>query len=279
MSSIVENALLIYTDGSLKYKGRHGGYGIKFIDVDALGCETEIDTFLPTGFTGTTNNRMELMAVVAALRQIPKLPGLIDRPQVVIRTDSKYVVNGYESAPYWAKNGWRTSRGPPVLNIDLWKDLLREAGKLRIRLRIEWVRGHDKDEHNIHVDKLANQSAIGALKRREFRGSVRRKMAPGRTKTGSVRITGQTMIVYVVEAQPQRKHDEWRLRYQVASKDHPDYRAIDWIYSKELLPDGHYFEVRVNEDPRYPQVVEKVREVPKEEMTTLPATDAHARSE
>lgn len=71
MAKIIENAILVYTDGSLYPKGRRGGFAIVFVHVDRIGQETIIDTHSPPGVTGTTNNRMELQASIAGLARVP----------------------------------------------------------------------------------------------------------------------------------------------------------------------------------------------------------------
>ena len=119
-----------------------------------------------------------------------------------------------------------------------------------------------KDQHNYRADALAKGSAKSPLLRENvFRSSVRRKIAPGYTKRGSVRLIGQTMIIYIIEVQRLRVQKRWKYRYQVASHDSPDHYAIDWIYSCEHMRDGHYYAVQVNDDTRHPQIVTLVQEV------------------
>lgn len=72
MKRIVEDAILVYTDGSLYPRGRKGGYGIVFVYVDSVGEERVIDECSPPGSSGTTGNRMELQACVEALKRVPE---------------------------------------------------------------------------------------------------------------------------------------------------------------------------------------------------------------
>lgn len=272
MPRIVENALLIYTDGSLYPKGRKGGYGIVFIHVDTVGEERIILEHSPPGIIGTTGNEMELQACIDALRMAPDMDCFRTVDQVVIRTDSRYVANHYRYAlGSWRSNGWKNREGRPVENTDLWKNFVRAHRSIRKRFEIQWVKGHGKgrarDLYNDRADKLAKESARSPLGRRVFRSSVRRKISPGYTKRGSVAIRGQTMIIFIIEVQRMHVQKVWKYRYQVASKDSPDLHAIDWIYSNELMRDGHYYEVRVNNDMGYPKVLEVIREVDAEEQT------------
>lgn len=271
MPRIVEHALLIYTDGSLYPKGRKGGYGAVFIHVDRVGNETLIREHAPPGVVSTTGNRMELQACVEALKLAREVDCFNSVGKIVIRSDSMYLTGNYKSAlGAWRVAGWRNANGRPIDNADLWKEFVRAHGKLRKRLDIEWVKGHGrreaKDLHNYRVDKLAKESAKSPLSKSAFRSSVRRKLAPGHTKPGSVRLIGQTMVVYIVEVQRLRVQKTWKYRYQVVSPESPDVHAIDWIYSSEAMRDGHLYQVEVNDDMRHPQVLSVVREVPRNEV-------------
>jgi ribonuclease HI len=103
----------------------------------------------------TTNNRMELTAVIEALRRVPA-----DAPVTVV-TDSQYVFKGMTSwLAGWRKRGWRTATGEPVLNRDLWETLAALAGR---RVTWQWVRGHNGDPENERVDRLARAHAQAGL--------------------------------------------------------------------------------------------------------------------
>ncbi len=273
MPKIVEDALLIYTDGSLYHKGRKGGYGIIFIHVDAVGVERVFDEHSPPGIIGTTSNRMELQACIDALRMAPDIDCFQAVRQIVIRTDSQYIVKHYIYAlGSWRSNGWKNWQGRPVENADLWKDFARAYRKIHKHVEIQWVKGHGKgrakDPYNVRADELAKESAKSPLSRRVFHSSVRRKISPKYTKRGSVEISGQRMAIHIVEVKRERVQKIWKYRYEVVSKDRPDYHNVDWIFSNEQMRDGHYYEVQVNDDMGYPQVLEVVREVDAKELTT-----------
>lgn len=134
----------IFTDGACSGNPGPGGYGailkygreIKEIS----GCELE-----------TTNNRMEMKAVIEALRQLK-------RPcKIRIVTDSKYVVKGItEWMPGWIKRSWLNSQKKPVLNRDLWEELLKKSRQHQIKW--EWVRGHHGHPENERCDRLARDA-------------------------------------------------------------------------------------------------------------------------
>jgi len=76
------------------------------------------------------------------------------------------------------------------------------------------------------------------------------------------------MVIRVIEVLRMRVQKTWQYRYEVTSKDSADYRSVDWIYSSEQMRDGHYYEVQVNSDMDYPQVLEVIQEVDAEELAS-----------
>ncbi len=135
--------ITIYTDGGCDPNPGPGGWAALLID-EASGARRELSGADPQ----TTNNRMELTAAIEALRALK-------RPCVVaLFTDSEYLKNGITAwMPGWVKKGWRTKKGEPVKNSDLWQALYAETQ--RHQLEWHWVRGHAGDEHNERVDQLA----------------------------------------------------------------------------------------------------------------------------
>lgn len=144
----------IYTDGSARGNpDGPGGYGTILQYVDSTGTLHERE--LSAGYKKTTNNRMELMAVIAGLEAL-------NRPcQVELYSDSKYVIDAFEKnwVDSWLKNGWKNSQKKPVKNIDLWKRLL--AAKKQHRVHFNWVKGHAGHPENERCDKLATSAADG----------------------------------------------------------------------------------------------------------------------
>lgn len=132
----------IYTDGACLGNPGPGGWAAIVV---AEGGERELSGFEPD----TTNNRMELLAAIEALRSLPE-PAEVD-----LHTDSQYLRNGMTDwLPRWKRNGWRTAAKTPVKNVDLWQAL--DALAARHRIRWHWVRGHDGHPENERCDALAN---------------------------------------------------------------------------------------------------------------------------
>ena len=135
--------VVIYTDGACKGNPGPGGWG-------ALLRAGEHRKELFGGEPHTTNNRMELTAVIRALESLTR-PSDAD-----LYTASTYVKNGIETWIHeWKKNGWKTSDRKAVKNADLWREL--EALADRHTIRWHWVRGHADDPGNLQADALANR--------------------------------------------------------------------------------------------------------------------------
>ena len=141
----MSHQLLIYTDGAARGNPGPGGYGIVLIWGDK---QKEISA----GYRLTTNNRMELMAVIVALESLNKkaIP-------LTIYTDSKYIVDSVQKG--WLENWIRTQFKGGKKNKDLW--LRYHAIALQFHVRFVWVKGHADNKYNNRCDELATQAADG----------------------------------------------------------------------------------------------------------------------
>lgn len=135
--------ITIYTDGACSGNPGPGGWG-------AVLFYGERVKELSGGEPHTTNQRMELTAIIAALRALK-----VSNWDVTVYTDSAYVVNAFRQdwIPRWLQNGWKNSRKEPVANKDLWEQLLEQMK--RNRVVIEKVKGHSGDRWNERCDELA----------------------------------------------------------------------------------------------------------------------------
>ena len=142
---MAKKKLAIYTDGSCLGNPGPGGYG-------AVMLYGKHRKELSQGYTHTTNNRMELMAPIAALN------ALSEPCDVDLTTDSQYVKNGINQWIHnWRKNGWRTSDKKPVKNADLWQRLDEAVKKHQVNWH--WVKGHSGHPENERCDELARGAA------------------------------------------------------------------------------------------------------------------------
>lgn len=135
-----------HTDGACLGNPGPGGWGV-LLRYGARERE------LSGGEPDTTNNRMELMAAIAALE------ALREPCEVVLHTDSQYVRQGItEWMANWLRRGWKTAGGDPVKNRDLWERLHAATGRHTIEWK--WVKGHNGDPDNERVDVLARNAAV-----------------------------------------------------------------------------------------------------------------------
>lgn len=142
----MSDAVIIYTDGSARGNPGPGGYGAILLFGDHR-------KEMAQGYRRTTNNRMELMAVIAALQAL-KRTGL----RVTIYSDSQYVVKAVEEG--WLEKWIRTNFKGGKKNRDLW-ELFHGLSK-QYQLRFHWVKGHAENPHNNRCDELATAAADGA---------------------------------------------------------------------------------------------------------------------
>ena len=143
----------IYTDGSARGNpDGPGGYGVILQYVDTKGVLHE--STRSAGYKKTTNNRMELMGVIAGLESLNR------SCDVEVISDSKYVIDAFNQKwiDNWLKNGWRKSDKKPVLNKDLWERLLE--AKKKHNVTFTWVKGHADNPENERCDKMAVEAAL-----------------------------------------------------------------------------------------------------------------------
>lgn len=144
----------LYTDGSARGNpDGPGGYGavLEYTDSKGMLHTKEISQ----GYKKTTNNRMEMMAVIAGLEAL-------NRPcRVEVYSDSQYVVNAFNQhwIEGWIKKGWKRGKNEQVKNVDLWKRLLE--AKREHEVVFHWIKGHAGHPQNERCDELATTAADG----------------------------------------------------------------------------------------------------------------------
>lgn len=146
--------VFMYTDGAARGNpDGPGGYGTVLIAVDGKG-EKHVREY-SQGYVKTTNNRMELMAVIVGME------ALIRPCRVKLYSDSQYVIKAFTDhwIEGWVKRGWKNSKREPVKNVDLWKRLIRAVEPHQVEFH--WVKGHSGHEMNERCDLLATTAADG----------------------------------------------------------------------------------------------------------------------
>ena len=134
----------IYTDGACSGNPGPGGWG-------AVLLYKEHQKKISGGEANSTNNRMEMRAIIEALK-------ILKKPrEITVYTDSKYAMDGITKWIFsWKKNGWRTANKKPVKNLELWQELEEEINRHQISWK--WVKGHDGNHFNEMADELAREA-------------------------------------------------------------------------------------------------------------------------
>ena len=134
--------ITLYTDGSCSKNPGPGGWG-------AILCYKSYEIELSGGSTETTNNKMELTGAIEGLKAL-KEPCIVS-----LYTDSRYLCDAFNKGwlKNWVRNGWKKSDKSPVLNSELWKELLALTEKHKVTFI--WVKGHADNEYNNRCDKMA----------------------------------------------------------------------------------------------------------------------------
>lgn len=273
MTLLDETAVNVVVDGSAKNKPRRGGVGLLVVWAGEDGHEQRYEDSLPYAYEGTTNNRMEIQAVIDALKLVTSRHSPVDTSKfgkVVIHTDSTYVYNGYRAALYtWVGRKWRTQTDTPVLNAERWKELRRIVNRLHregIRVEVHLVPGKS-DEYTKKADRLAKTSADSGIRRPDDPHDIRRKWSPKTVGKGTVRMRGQREIIRVIKDEYLRTQKVSRYLYEVIDQRSDDYQEVDYAFSTELFEAGHLYAVRFNDEQGHPQIEEKLEEYPREAYT------------
>lgn len=152
------SSCVIYTDGACLGNPGPGGWA-------ALIQVGEMSTTLSGGNPSTTNNRMEMQAVIVSLST------LTASSEIELFTDSRYVIDGITVwIDTWRENNWRTANRKPVKNKELWQEL--HAHTLKHHITWRWVRGHSGNQYNELVDQLAREEAYKFDPHRDGEGNL-----------------------------------------------------------------------------------------------------------
>jgi ribonuclease HI len=270
---LADNVLNVYVDGSSQPNPRRGGFAVRYVWTDDGGREQNFETS-SVSWTGTTNNEMELQAVIAALEGATgrrALPAAQSFRKIVINTDSEYVAENYRRALFeWSVNGWKTRQGRVPENLGQWRQLVtlvRRASRERKLVEINQI-PRRSDDHSRRVDNLAKRSAKSPLKARELRPrQITRRRSPNPMEARSFSPHDQVEVIRVtgnhVLGSP---HRGWRYRFEVVGGSQAD--CVDHADSEEIMHRSHYYRVRFNDDPVQPRIDEVLEEVDPETIAS-----------
>lgn len=262
-------ALQIHPDGSCyMQQNRISGCAAWVVFPDHLGLpEFQIVYF---GCEESSNNRMELMGCLKGLRW-----ALDNQPWegvtcICVVTDSRYLAENHSRARYWKQNGWRNRFGEPIANEDLWDDLLKciaKLSKVGLRVQFQWQKGKKTP-----LGKTVDEAAKAAARRGELRqdfgykpGSCSRSMVPSGDAAIRFQAAGQTVVIRPYRKKPYRAREE-RVSFHLFDECTKGYTGKFFAYAEPslalILHKGNGYRVRFNADPNFPQILERIEDVP-----------------
>jgi len=256
-------AIHISTDGSC-YKNPGGRSGCAAIVHYPDHLDREDQEIVDFGCEESSNNRMELMACIRALKWVRENTPWQSVTRVQLFTDSQYVKDNLFRAREWKKNDWKNRHGEPRENSDLWHQLLSAHAKTGIPVHFEWTLGK-KTPILKRVDKAAKQAAKrgGPDTDRGYKpGAIARSMVGG--SASRFPANGQTAVI-----RPYRKNilarGEEKVRFDVFSEASQTYVESCYAFASTALSSElhrqHGYRVLFNDNPKYPQILEILEEV------------------
>jgi ribonuclease HI len=255
------NALKVYVDGSANPNPGRGGIAGIVEYPDDLGGHSE--TAFQIGYVLTTNNRMEIRAVLHGLKFIAeRQSSRVNFSRSAILTDSTYVFNGFRSAPYWAADRWQSAEGRPIENRDLWKQLLTAHANVRGRCDVRWIKGKSAPIVRA-VDRLAKEAARGPLHidHGYSGGTFARRMSTERRRAAEpFHAAGQSGFIRVYRIVTKRVaagRREHKVSFEVFEAQRSAYGAAFYAYLDDDrgLHRNHCYRARFNRSPTYPKIV------------------------
>ena len=258
------HALHIYTDGScFRNPGGPSGCATRADFPDHLNREEEL--LFADGYVASTNNRMELLAVVHSLEWVCERRPWPNVMRVQIITDSMYVKKHVNSAREWAQHGGENRHGQPMENWDLWKELLRAQNQTRIHITFTWM--SDKESpvlRRVHLNAREAARRGGPNIDSGYKpGWITRSMVKGAATLFPA--AGQTIMIRPYRKK-RMKNTEWKIRFDVISEDGQDYIESCYAYASPELTLGELhsqngYRVRFNDNAKHPKIAELLENI------------------
>lgn len=247
------NAIKIYTDGSaFDNPGERCGfaYVIEFPD----SIERELEVYQETR-NGSTISRMELSAVISAMRRTIILCTEIDVTRVIILTDSSYVNENKNRAETWRKNRWQKFDGSPAENHDLWQEFLSVRQKLRCSLDINFIKGKSNPATK-YVDKLAKEAAKAMAGKRDTgyqKGKVARPKTSGVSRPYDIGNESERVLVYRYRHFGRGSSEKYKVYFEIL--DENDTAIADhkfFAFTKGSISRHGIYDVKFLSDTKFP---------------------------
>lgn len=264
------DALEIYIDGSaITNPGSKVGCAGVVAYPDYCG---KVNEELTWSYNAGTNNDMELLALINALKWINKNQSNLQKDnitRIIILSDSEYVVNGSNNWVYkWKKNNWLKSNNGTIKHASLWKEYLKERLKIRFSLDINWKKGKS-EEQTKRVDELAKKAAKIPAQKINFqytKPKIGRSISGKKFPLETFMARGQTIIIRVCAhgAVNQSRNSECEVRFEEISSDYHVTGRFKSYTLKEIdnkfIHRGHFYQATFNKDARHP-LIEVIKEI------------------
>jgi len=262
-------AVQIHTDGSCYLlQDRISGCAAFVVFPDHLGLPEE--QIVDYGCAENTNIRMELMACAKGLKWAIENEPWPDVNRIYIVTDLQFLANNRNNIQYWKKNGWRYSSGEPVGNDGLWDEILKSIVKLskrNLRVDFHYEKGK-KSATGKRVDAAAKSAAQRGGFDRDFDyspGSYQRSMVPGGAAAQKFEAAGQTLVIRPYKKSPRKKREE-KVSFHLFDESTQTHSGKFYAYAAPALSlelhRGNGYRVLFNSDPKFPQILERIEDVP-----------------
>ena len=250
------NALKLYVDGSALENPGTGGYSVIADYPDFLQIESmEVAS---CGYVETTNNRMELRAVIEALRYSQIAVKEYKLGRVIIVSDSQYVCDSQGMASDWKKNGGRNKERRPMDNMDMWEEFIKLKPKVKAHVEVVWEAGKKRNITK-QVDRAA-KAAARTQGRTDF-GFRKPRLARTRVQGGTASMfpaRGQTEIIRVFKYE-YKAETEWEVTFDLATGEKKEYTIKHFAYyeGKDMSCISRHgiYEAVFNDNPKYPKIL------------------------
>ena len=262
-------ATQIFVDGSC-YKNPGGLGGIAGI-LEMPEDENEPKVIFQEGYKSTTNNRMEMMALIRALEYIKKNTTKLKEnriSEVEIWSDSENAIRCYKCAELWKSKGWVGSYNNPIKNDDLLKQIITLKNSVRFSYKIYHV-ANKSTEVTKRVDRLAKEATRKSVLKNDS-GYIKPKVSKSKVKgaTELFNASGQRVIIRIFEHSPvsRRKDSLYKVKFEILAKEENEkYYAHTSSEINSQLDRWHYYDAQFNDEPKNPRI-ESVNEVNEEEF-------------
>lgn len=229
------NALKIYVDGSAyRNPGHESGFAGIAVFPDDHDRKNEV--IFSESYHSSTNQRMELSAVIWAFEYIRNNAMLLKISRAIIITDSEYVYDNQSRAQYWKKDGWESRTGKPIDNQDLWAQFLTLRPKVGVHVEIKWEKGKTSQILK-DIDKEAKKASGNPIRKSDF-GYKKGKIGKTNIKGGSAlpfpfAVEGLQIRVYRYEHKKTKKSEFYKVYFE-SNEDHSGDFSVK--YSAYILP-------------------------------------------